>query len=517
MAFTFGFYNSVNHDRRYNALQMSQLFDGIITDGVFANIGTAMVVTAGSGLTINVGIGRAWFNGTWSLNDAIYPIDAPESDVLLNRIDAVVLEVDQRETTRANRIFIKEGAASTTPKKPDMTKSGDVYQYPLCYINRAAGSAEITQSDIENRVGTSECPFVTGILSTISTDELVKQWTDQFDELFEHLVDAVEQTLAGEVVDGSITTPKIVDGAVTEGKIDPSYTKKTINARNLLDNGDFRNPVNQRGFVSGTTGQSNYTIDRWILQYNTALHLESEGIGLSGRWDLTQHIGHELYAGRVYTFVVKARGETGTESLRLGISSRNSDDGAVADFRNIGTEWKTYSIHWTPSVDSAIGESSLGIGIYNEAGQATKTIVEWAALYEGEHTAEAMPNYQSKGYGAELAECQRYFVRMTPRVTGDRHIAIAHAWTANYAYAILPLPCTMRESDNPLPTVSVPAGSKITIKQNSGAANITPLAITPYALTAASVMVHFQSNNGYTYNNTYIVLLDGALDISKDI
>ena len=35
----------------------------------------------------------------------------------------------------------------------------------------------------------------------------------------------------------------------------------------------------------------------------------------------------------------------------------------------------------------------------------------WAALYEGEYTAETLPEYQPKGYGAELAECQRYFQR----------------------------------------------------------------------------------------------------------
>jgi hypothetical protein len=31
------------------------------------------------------------------------------------------------------------------------------------------------------------------------------------------------------------------------------------------------------------------------------------------------------------------------------------------------------------------------------------------ALYEGEYTAETLPAYQPKGYGAELAECKRYY------------------------------------------------------------------------------------------------------------
>ena len=62
MSLTSGFFNSVNQDRRYNAEQMSAIFDGVINDGVFANIGTAFEVKASSGYTVNIGIGRAWFN-----------------------------------------------------------------------------------------------------------------------------------------------------------------------------------------------------------------------------------------------------------------------------------------------------------------------------------------------------------------------------------------------------------------------------------------------------------------------
>lgn len=225
MALTYGFYNSINHDRRYNALQMSRLFDGIITDGVFMNIGTAMTVTAGLGLTVNVGIGRAWFNSTWTLNDAVYPIEATASDILRDRIDAVVLEVDQRETTRANRIFIKEGVAAASPKKPDMTNANEVYQHPLCYIYRAAGSTEITQGDIENCVGTSECPFVTGILSTVSTDELIKQWTARLDALilekeleYDALLTQMRNTIT-EVFEGRIPD-SIVYGEVTNTDVE---------------------------------------------------------------------------------------------------------------------------------------------------------------------------------------------------------------------------------------------------------------------------------------------------------
>ncbi len=38
MSVTFGFYNSVNGDRKYDAIQMSSIFDGIIRDGVFQHL-----------------------------------------------------------------------------------------------------------------------------------------------------------------------------------------------------------------------------------------------------------------------------------------------------------------------------------------------------------------------------------------------------------------------------------------------------------------------------------------------
>ena len=180
MSVTYGFYNSLNGDRKYDATQLSSLFDGLIIDGVFASIGTCFVVKAATGNTVNVGIGKAWFNKTWTLNDAILPLEAPVSEILLDRIDAVVLEVDTLE--RVNSIKFVEGVPSSSPVNPTLASGPTLFQYPLCYIYRAAGSTEITQADITNMVGTEETPFVTGILQTISLDELLGQWQDELDQ-----------------------------------------------------------------------------------------------------------------------------------------------------------------------------------------------------------------------------------------------------------------------------------------------------------------------------------------------
>ena len=104
MSVTYGFYNSLNGDRRYDAIQITNIFNGLISDGIFATIGTCFVVKADVGIDVTVGIGRAWFNSTWTLNDSILPLTAPVSDVLLERIDAVVIEVNKSEAVRANSI-----------------------------------------------------------------------------------------------------------------------------------------------------------------------------------------------------------------------------------------------------------------------------------------------------------------------------------------------------------------------------------------------------------------------------
>lgn len=196
MSVSSGFFNSLNGDRKYNATQMSAIFDGLIIDGVFASIGTAFAVKAAGGLTVNVGIGKAWFDHTWTVNDSILPMTAPEAEVLLDRIDAVVLEVNGMESVRENTIKFVKGNPSSAPSRPTLTNEGNVHQYPLCYIYRKYGTAVINQADITPMVGTESTPFVTGILQTISLDELLGKWQDELDRFTDARSQEVDDWIA---------------------------------------------------------------------------------------------------------------------------------------------------------------------------------------------------------------------------------------------------------------------------------------------------------------------------------
>lgn len=201
MSVSSGFFNSLNGDRKYNAAQMSAIFDGLIIDGVFASIGTSFAVKAAGGLTVNVGIGKAWFDHTWTVNDSILPMTAPEAEVLLDRIDAVVLEVNGTESVRENTIKFVKGNPSSAPSRPTLTNEGNVHQYPLCYIYRKYGTAVINQADITPMVGTESTPFVTGILQTISLDELLGKWQDELDRFTDARSQEVDDWIAQEESD----------------------------------------------------------------------------------------------------------------------------------------------------------------------------------------------------------------------------------------------------------------------------------------------------------------------------
>ncbi len=181
MALTYGFYNSIAGDRVYDARDLSQLFDGIINDGIFMSIGDYFFVTPGTGMKVVVGTGRAWFNSSWTLNDSPIILTVDNAELVLNRIDTVVIEIDASEETRANSIKIVRGIPATNPLEPVLINDQLVHQYPLATIYVGAGVTNIVNANLTNKIGTASTPFITGVLKTIDSAKLLSQWNSEFD------------------------------------------------------------------------------------------------------------------------------------------------------------------------------------------------------------------------------------------------------------------------------------------------------------------------------------------------
>lgn len=202
MSVTFGFYNSSNGDRKYNARQISSIFDGIIQDGIYQNYGNhfevndARVVNGTNSMKVYVNTGRAWLNHTWTLNDAILALDVAAADLSNPRIDTVVIEVN--ESTRSNSIKIVKGTAAASPSAPTLTNTNTVHQYPLANITVRKGVTSISLADITNRIGQASpngTPFVTGLFATMSIDSIVAQWVDQWTQWFNGFSEDADEAL----------------------------------------------------------------------------------------------------------------------------------------------------------------------------------------------------------------------------------------------------------------------------------------------------------------------------------
>ena len=155
----YGFYNSVNHDRIYNAEDISGLFDGVLGDGI-TQYGDKLAVspyTNGGAWAIQVGIGRGWFNNTWILNPQPLYITLTTPLSGYYRLDYVVVEINK--DSRVNTIKVLEGSPTPTDSReaPEIASGeGGVFQYILCSLYFRPTSASVLDAEMVDFRGSSE-------------------------------------------------------------------------------------------------------------------------------------------------------------------------------------------------------------------------------------------------------------------------------------------------------------------------------------------------------------------------
>lgn len=180
---TYGFFNSVNGDRKYDADQISQYFKGLIGNGVFESVGNALAVSAGNGMTVNIASGRGVIDCKWLNNDASIEIEINGSHATLDRITAVVMRLDKNN--RLMEIGTVDGTPASTPEKPTLTRTSTIYELCLAWVTVPAGSTSISGSNIEDARSTSDCGWVTGLITQLDISNLYSQWVDLFNDYYE--------------------------------------------------------------------------------------------------------------------------------------------------------------------------------------------------------------------------------------------------------------------------------------------------------------------------------------------
>lgn len=181
MAWTSGFFHSVDGDRAYSAEQLSNMVEGLISYGVFENVLNKLAVEPNNGMTIQINSGRGYFAGKWVNNDSPYLITLEDADVTLDRYAAIGVRVNLQDNVREAVPFVKYGTASDTPVKPNPGRVALVKEYILAYVLIKAGATSITAADIEDtRMNSTLCGWVTGLINQVDTKTLWTQWQAQF-------------------------------------------------------------------------------------------------------------------------------------------------------------------------------------------------------------------------------------------------------------------------------------------------------------------------------------------------
>lgn len=191
MAVTFGFFNSLNSDRLYNADQMSNYFKGLITNGVYESVDDALIVKATTGMTISVGTGRAIIDCKWINVDAIVNLSINAAHVTLNRYTAVCVHLDIGN--RLIEIITIDGTNATTPTKPVPTNTSTDKYLVIAYVYVGAGVTTITQANItDTRANTNICGWVTGLIEQVDTSTLFLQWQTAYEDYYTRMTAGFE-------------------------------------------------------------------------------------------------------------------------------------------------------------------------------------------------------------------------------------------------------------------------------------------------------------------------------------
>ena len=246
---------------------------------------------------------------------------------------------------------------------------------------------------------------------------------------------------SGEVYDPTITVDTKTDiNGILSGNgtnvvgLTPTETRINIGAAsnpNLLDNWDFRNPVNQRGLTSYEASGTSYvyTIDRWRA-YNSTVNVIDGALSVTasdsnnGYKRINQIIDRPLKAGTIVTASCAISQATATNRLLFRLVD-GSTGIASKQVPNI-SEPTILTLTFKLTADlSSPGVEFLSYNSLNEGWSITITA---AKLEIG--TVSTLENDPPMDYAREFEKCLYYFKRIYTRGATGVPYAVGKAYSS---------------------------------------------------------------------------------------
>ena len=313
--------------------------------------------------------------------------------------------------------------------------------------------------------------------------------------------------------------------------------------KNLLDNWDFTNPVNQRGggVTSNYTvtsddfakGGRKFTIDRWQLSNNSMnnyVKIDNEGISLRlvGLYaSLSQIIPiYNVYnAGREVTLSCLAL-PTSNTTLRLSLEFYNIEGNDIYVYSNVtlsnpvksfNINGSTYNLYQT-SITMTNNEGYLYCHIINTEDDNLGRTASILAM-KLEYGSESTLPYDILGvsYGEELRKCQRYYQRLVSKKTHTT-ISTGTMYSGIDIFFTINLPVPMRT----FPAISVNGTAfiqDITNESNAEFDNISLANIVSELENGTILKLHGVTKTVVTRNDNCLINLGNGsyIELSADL
>lgn len=152
-------------DRAISSAPYRKLIKSLFSDGVLPNPSTNLQVSAGTGMKVNLYAGFAICNGCQKLQESNTTLDIATASAVNDRIDTVVLRLNDNDDVRECEFYILTGTPANTPVRPSLTQTDSIWEIGLADILVKANSTQISNANItDTRYETARC----GVISSIS-------------------------------------------------------------------------------------------------------------------------------------------------------------------------------------------------------------------------------------------------------------------------------------------------------------------------------------------------------------
>lgn len=229
----FGFFNSINGDRKYLASDISEALDIATTTGIKQEEGV-FEVTPYEDMTIKINPGSALILGCFYSNDEDELIKLDMADGELNRIDRIAIRYDRFDRS-VNTVVIK-GTNALNPTPPTPLRNENQFDLVLADIYIRKATTEILASDITDMRESELCGYI-GVKGAVSQLEFDRHLADDVTQGNPHGIDAKANRALGAIYSATMTNGW--GGAIHYCKNDVGmvavYTKTSLTTGTVSD------------------------------------------------------------------------------------------------------------------------------------------------------------------------------------------------------------------------------------------------------------------------------------------